>query len=518
MNNVINKIENIDIKKIHIAVIIIGIIFLCVPVFHTSLWFDEAYSVGMSNRNFIDIWDIGKNDVHPVFYYWCLHILNLIFGNNILIYRLFSAMCISILGILGFTHVRKDFGEKTGLLFSFFVYFLPVNSVYSGEIRMYTLAALLVSVTAIYAYRIYKENTKCNIKNWIIFAIFSLASAYTHYYALMSIGLINLFLLITYIKEYIKDKKLTKNMKAFLISAVSQVLLYIPWVLALLKQIGQVSNNFWIGIHFPGSFIEFFTFPFTGNLEETHYVSIPIALAYSAMIVAYVIYLYVKGNKSNKEKIKNNNEEVKPAKLAIQVFLGIALAACIMSLIIWRPIIYARYMYCAIGLFIFFIAFLLAKRGNKYVNTAICIISVIIAGYININLAIQNYDSSNNGPIDFMEEDMSKDDLILFGNEGSGFVIAVHYPNNKVYFYDYNNWYVDAAYQAFGNDFATVHDNLDILNNYKGRIWIVNATGNRLLENLQDMYGNDIEVIKQGQFSVEYKKYQYSITLVDKVN
>ena len=113
---------------------------------------------------------------------------------------------------------------------------------------------------------------------------------------------------------------------------------------------------------------------------------------------------------------------------------------------------------------------------------------------------------------------MSKDDLILFENEGSGFVIAVHYPNNKVYFYDHNNWYVDAAYQAFGNDFTTVHDNLDILNNYKGRIWIVNATGNRLLENLQDMYGNDIEVIKQGQFSVEYKKYQYSITLVDKVN
>lgn len=111
MNDLV-KIKKSKLKYLHIAVIILGTIFISLSIFHTSLWFDESYSVGISNHTFKDIWVIGGSDVHPVFYYCVLHILNLIFGNNILIYRIFSMICTALLGILGFTHIRKDFGEK----------------------------------------------------------------------------------------------------------------------------------------------------------------------------------------------------------------------------------------------------------------------------------------------------------------------------------------------------------------------------------------------------------------------
>ena len=62
---------------------------------------------------------------------------------------------LAILGIMGYTYVRKTFGEKVGLLFSFFVLFMPISSVYAGEIRMYTWAMLFVTLMAIYAYKIY---------------------------------------------------------------------------------------------------------------------------------------------------------------------------------------------------------------------------------------------------------------------------------------------------------------------------------------------------------------------------
>ena len=75
-------------KIIHLVVIIIGIIFIFIPAFHTSLWFDESYTVGIVNKSFIDIWRITGNDVHPALYYWLLHIVYLIFGANILVYRL----------------------------------------------------------------------------------------------------------------------------------------------------------------------------------------------------------------------------------------------------------------------------------------------------------------------------------------------------------------------------------------------------------------------------------------------
>ncbi len=154
MNQLI-KLKKQNFKYLHIIIILLGTIFISLSVFHSNLWFDESYSVGIANHNFKDIWTIGGNDVHPVFYYCVLHFLNLIFGNNILIYRVFSTVCTAVLGIIGFTHIRKDFGEKVGLIFSFLVFFFPVNLVYSGEIRMYSLAMLLVTLTAIYAYRIY---------------------------------------------------------------------------------------------------------------------------------------------------------------------------------------------------------------------------------------------------------------------------------------------------------------------------------------------------------------------------
>ena len=178
-----DKLKKIKIKHIHIAIIIIGIIFISIPAIHANLWFDESYSVAISNNHtFSEIWSIGGHDVHPVFYYWMLKIVSIIFGNSIISYRIFSVISIALLGILGYTHIRKDFGEKAGAIFSLLTYTLPANIVYASEIRMYGWAMLFVMIMAIYAYRIYsnkkvlKENKleKKDIKNWAIFGTFSL--------------------------------------------------------------------------------------------------------------------------------------------------------------------------------------------------------------------------------------------------------------------------------------------------------------------------------------------------------
>ena len=45
------KLKKIKIKHIHIAIIIIGIIFISIPAIHANLWFDESYSVAISNNH-----------------------------------------------------------------------------------------------------------------------------------------------------------------------------------------------------------------------------------------------------------------------------------------------------------------------------------------------------------------------------------------------------------------------------------------------------------------------------------
>ena len=504
------KLKNIKMKYIHIAIIILGIIFIALAAFHSNLWFDESYSVAISNNHtFGEIWSIGGYDVHPILYYWILKIVSLIFGNNILAFRLVSVIAISILGILGYTHIRKDFGEKVGLLFSFFVYFLPINVVYASEIRMYGIGMLFVTIMSIYAYRIYKGNG--SIKNWIIFAIFSLASAYTHYYGLMAAGIINILLFIFLLKIAIKEKKFTKDLTKFIVQGVIEIILYIPWVVALLTQMKQVSDEFWIGLEFPGTLIEMFTFQFTGNLGDTIHINNWIAIIYGLIITIYVIYLICKNRKSE------NKIDTSPAIKAIAIYGTVILGAIVVSLILWRPIIYARYLLLITGLFIFFLSFIMEKLGNRKMNLVIYILTVIIATVVNINMIQTNYDSSNMEPINYLKENVQEGDIFVYGNEGSGFVISANFPEYTQYFYDGQHWNVEEAYKAYGPNMTTVYS-LDCLDNYEGRIWFVNAGGYGLLEEAQNKYGDQIKVISKQGYSVEYQKYQYTFALAEKTN
>ena len=501
------KLEKRDV--LHIIIIVIGILFIAIPIFHQNLWFDESYSVAICNHSFIDIWKIGTHDVHPVLYYWVLHLLNLIFGNNIIIYRIFSWLCASTIGILGFTHIRKDFNQKTGILFTFFSLFLPVNVVYAGEIRMYTWAMLLVTLMCIYAYRIYKNQGTKQIKNWLIFFLCSLASAYTHYYGLMVAGIVNLILFVYFIKKALKEKKFTYELKAFLIFAVLQIMLYIPWLISLFLQMKVMSStHFWIYLKFPETIIEFFTFQFTGNLEKTKTIPDAYAIAFGSIICIYLIYLSIKYIKLKKQK-----EETNIIRLSLGIYIGVIIGACFGSIIVKTPIIYARYMLCVTGIFIFFLSYYLAKRGNKYVIAVIGILCIITGIFIQIDLCKDNYDQSNQEPFAYLRQNMQEGDILFCSNEGSGFVVSANFPHHFLYFYDALFWNVEEAYKAYGKQMKTIY-NLEEIKDIKGRIWVLDSQGYGLLETLQNEY--DVKVLDKKQYSTKYHKFQYSFALIEK--
>ena len=513
---------------IHIAIIVVGIVFTLLSNFYEAMWFDESYSVAISAHSFGEIWSIGGHDVHPVLYYWILHILRLIFGNNIIVFKLFSAICISILGIIGFTHIRKDFGSKVGILFSFFAFFLPLNIIYAGQIRMYPLAMLFVTLTAIYAYRIYK-NSKNNenevnalnkniannaqkrklIKNWILFTIFSLAGAYTHYYALAASVVINAVLMIYLIIQAKKEKKFTTNLKIFILCGIIQILAYIPWLVYLLLQAKQVSKGYWIEMKFPDTFIEMFTFQFTGNLVEQKYVPDVVSEIYGVFVCTLVIYLFIK----NRAKEGENKGKNLAPKIAIGIYLLVIIAVCIASLVVGRSILYARYLLCITGLFIFFISFILGKYGNKVIISVICGITVIISSYINYNLIQINHDESNMPPIEYLEENIQEGDIIVYGNEGQAFVVSAHFPDVQQYFWDQAYWNVDEAYKAYGPNMQIIHD-LDVLEDYHGRIWVINATNYAIADSIEEKFGAN--VVEKREYITEYEDYKYTIALVEK--
>ena len=485
---------------LNIIIIVLGTIFISLGAFHTNIWFDESYSVAISNHSFSEIWNIGGNDVHPVFYYIMLKIVSLIFGNNILVFRLFSIVPIVILSILGITHIRKDYGERTGIIFSFLTLFLPIISAYSSEIRMYTWVMLFVTITAIYANRIYKN--ELSIKNWVIFALFSLLSAYTHYYGLMFAGIINVILFIYLLKN---RKEKNKDLKIFIIQAVVECLLYVPWLYYFIKQLTSVGGGYWIKLEFPDTLYNVLGIQYMGSLSNIFGFCFAICLY---IYLGFVIY------RCKKERIS-----VKNARNSLLLYVLIVFIAFLISL--KSPILYPRYLMTITGLLIFFIADIMAKEKSKYITIEICIIIFVTSLISNINIINNNYDNTNMKQIEYLEENIKDDDIIVYSNIGNGSVFAVYFKDNKQYFYNGDHWNVEEAYKAYGPQMETVED-LDFLKDYKGRIWIIDSTDSSFYNDkfkTDDYKLIDSKVIKTkypSSFDTNYSGYEYNLILIEK--
>lgn len=485
---------------LNIIIIILGTIFISLGAFHTNIWFDESYSVAISNHSFSEIWNIGGNDVHPVFYYMMLKIVSLIFGNNILVFRLFSIVPIVILSILGITHIRKDYGERTGIIFSFLTLFLPIIAAYSSEIRMYTWVMLFVTITAIYANRIYKN--ELSIKNWVIFALFSLLSAYTHYYGLMFAGIINVILFIYLLKN---RKGKNKDLKIFIIQAIVECLLYVPWLYYFIKQLTSVGGGYWIKLEFPDILYNVLGIQYMGSLSNIFGFCFAICLY---IYLGFVIY------RCKKERIS-----VKNARNSLLLYVLIVFIAFLISL--KSPILYPRYLMTITGLLIFFIADIMAKEKSKYITIEICIIIFVTSLISNINIINNNYDNTNMKQIEYLEENIKDDDIIVYSDIGNGSVFAVYFKDNKQYFYNGDHWNVEEAYKAYGPQMETVED-LDFLKDYKGRIWIIDSIDSSFYNDkfkTDDYKVIDSKVIKTkypSSFDTNYSGYEYNLILIEK--
>ena len=324
----------------HLAILALGTAFVLVGAFHGYIWFDESYSVAVANHSFSEIWRIGSGDVHPVLFYWALHALNLVFGQNILVYRLFTVLGSVALASLGYTHIRRDFGWKPGVLFTAFVLFIPYTAIMATEIRMYSWATFSVMLCALTAWRIAcalrepaSEGSAACVQKlaqgrrllagaplswWVIFAVSSLASAYLHYFGAMSAFMVNVLLLIFCINRAVRRRG-AAALGTLVASAVIQVALYTPWLMVLVRQTGVVSNTYWANMVFPVTYIEFATYPvrtsFVHFALEGSYgavaqtvgrVLVAATLAWLCTWVAWVIFRLVKSRVLAGERLEDD--------------------------------------------------------------------------------------------------------------------------------------------------------------------------------------------------------------------
>ena len=495
--------KRFTIQKIHIFVIIIGMLFTIIPCFHSNLWFDESYSVALASHPFTEIWNIDIHDVHPVFYYDCLHLLYLVFGNNIVVYRLFSWSCLSILGIFGYTHIRKTLNEKMGLLFSFFVFFFPLNIVYGSEVRMYMLVMLLVTIGTYNAYFI--SISPNQIQNHLGMMICFILSAYTHYYGLLAAACVNLLLLIHYIIHH------KKYVKYWFLDGIIQIGCYLPWIFVFLAQTMSVKESFWIYWQWPWSYINTFLFIFSGNLEKEVFISPILVIIYAAILIGY-IYFTIKKNKTN----------IHFVQYTIGIYLSVILIACIASLMMMRAVFYARYLLVCHGLLLLFLAYSFSLKNLDKTKKHILSITVCMAIIANISVCQTNYDSSNKAPVTYLRENMKEGDVILVSNyqhDPNSFVLVSQLSEYPLIYFNECKWSQESilAYQAYGKDMKVI-DSLEELKEIPNRIWVVYGDDEQMgrcshvLDEVSQAYHKSVQ--QQEYFQTKYKNIEYTIGLI----
>ena len=206
-----------------------------------------------------------------------------------------------------------------------------------------------------------------------------------------------------------EDKKeMAKPLKKFIIIAIIQVILYIPWLLFLIEQMTRVGGGFWIQLNL-NTLIEVPSFQFRVQTDSTINVTAIISLIVSILLYIYIGYRIYKA--------KKNKEEVLPAIIAIIIYITVIVAVLIISLI-GSPILVGRYLLTLTGLYIFVFAFFMAKEEKKWVTKMICVVILILSFIGNYTAIKNNYDITNQEVMQFMEENIQKDDIIIYNEIG----------------------------------------------------------------------------------------------------
>ncbi len=458
-------------RRFHVVLLIIGTLYLLTDAFHGNIWFDESYSVGVANHSFADIWIYSSGDVHPVLYYWALHVLNLLFGQNIEVYRVFTVFGATALAALGLTHIRQDHGWKVGVLFSFFALFTPYIAIMAVEIRMYSWATFAVMLCFIYAMRIIgvlKQSKHASIVRaahgrktwagaprswWIICFAASLASAYLQYFGAMSAFMVNMVLLIfcarrawIYRGKSVDGCRASAALRVLIIGCVVQVALYLPWIwAAVISQLGVVGKTYWANITFPTTYIELATYAFLtspisfgarGNYGSEAQIWITV-LGYIALVV--IVFLVVWGirwgvwraslNRAERRRMAAQgeggvramrklrrerlflwaaSEEISPVICALFVYFGVFGISLAASLAMNSLILYYRYLFVAIGPILFAGCVILANVRTKPLVAASLALVMALSITNQALLVSDDYDARNKVPVDRFREVVSE--------------------------------------------------------------------------------------------------------------
>lgn len=158
-----------------------------------SLWLDETVTWSISSGTIPQIWETVATGItdNPPLFYWTEHFM-LQLGSSEGILRFMPAL-IGVVTIPLFYLLGKEFYDRNvGIIVAAGCAFSPYLIYYAQEARAYTLMLFFIGLAMLFFFRTFRSGSA---KNWVLFGVFSALAVWSHYFALLMIAVLMLFLL-----------------------------------------------------------------------------------------------------------------------------------------------------------------------------------------------------------------------------------------------------------------------------------------------------------------------------------
>lgn len=426
-----------------ISLLLLGIFMVFFRIGAESLWYDESYSAATSNFSMPEIVSMMTEDSHPPLYYLLLRAFVLVIGNSETALRSLSAVSILCLAGIGFFPLRRLWGSPASLAFSFMILITPMSIVCAHEARMYSLLAFLVTAMVVAGHYALSKNSR---KHWVIFSLFTLAAAWTHYFGLIAAAIFWCLVLIKRIFDAKPGNRIAA-LKPALITAIITVAGYTPWLVFLYRQTVRVSENFWIPPVTFTSAINILTYPF---LQKFPYgINSRAVLLYVAVVLAAGIGIF---------RAYRSKKEYRFLPLSALIVYILTFATGIILSIVIRPIFAERYLVSCMGLFLLAGAALMSTFKSRRF-----IILLVVLYAIGVTPMLQKvYKEEINGPMkevhNALADRIGPNDIFVHGSEHTLGTFSYYFPGHIQYLYQPKDFLAFGNHAVFGPDFEVGSD------------------------------------------------------------
>lgn len=422
-------------KILFILSILIFIYMIFSPFNNLVFQMDENFTIFLLKFPIWDIIRITGADVHPPLYYLICKLVLKIFAlinlnlNTIYLLRLVSITPYFLILLISFFKFKKDYGWLVAGLFPFTLAVMSDFFMYFLNIRMYSWGLLFLLLSFLCFKEIMSTSDK---KYWLLLTLFSVCGAYTHYYVGISTSIIYLSLFIYLIYNN------RSQIKFFILSVISSVILYIPWVLILAGQLKKVHNHFWIPPVDLNLIIDCFSY-FGPRLHD-FYLNCLLILV---LIIFFAIFIHQSKSLDNVDKWYIGS--------GFGIFIGTIIIGVILSEI-YKPILITRYLIPSISIFWFVVSILISKIKDK----KLFVISIILIGLLCIS-GINSLIVSNESLINWGSELNNTLDEI---NSEEGTIVVLSNPTSLAYFapfLDNSSIYIPVFDSYLNEDSGRIH-------------------------------------------------------------